>query len=171
MLPGLAALDSTVLATDKHVPQRCWNRTGSDDEAPPVCLYISKLVPSCFPPHNAHLFHPAALSGFWNSLEHLATSSCWHTSSHQGLMCGGICLLPGRYFLFSGWDLLLDVTYFISGSEGTAVAGVYFLPVSRGGATTFIIGFWDSALDICILTLAYFNSTIKLVIRSEKAPS
>lgn len=72
---------------------------------PPVCLYNSKLAPSCFPPHNAHLFHPAALSGLWNSLEHLATSSCQHTSSHQDLMFGGICLLPGRYFLFSGWDL------------------------------------------------------------------
>lgn len=66
---------------------------------------------------------------------------------------------------------MLDVAYFISGSEGTAVAGVYFLPVARGGATPFIIGFWDSALDISILTLAYFNSSTKLVIGSEKAPS
>lgn len=54
---------------------------------------------------------------------------------------------------------MLDVAYFISGSEGTAVAGVHFLPVGRGGATSFIIGFWDSALDISILTLAYFNSS------------
>lgn len=36
---------------------------------------------------------------------------------------------------------MLDVAYFISGLEGRAVARVYFLPVSRGGATPFIIGF------------------------------